>query len=79
MDRLSDSLLEQFTQKTPPVIVAIGYQTNLPFDQNARAYDYRPKVKENPADAGWDRGRAAAARHFASYYRIPSWKTLSAG
>jgi predicted alpha/beta superfamily hydrolase len=67
MDRLSDSLLETFTQKTPPVIVAIGYQTNLPFDQPARAYDYRPKVRRIlPTPDGTD-GRAAAARHFASY------------
>ena len=27
MDRVSDSLLAQLTQKTPPVIVAVGYQT----------------------------------------------------
>ncbi|HBM3289244.1 TPA: alpha/beta hydrolase [Klebsiella michiganensis] len=64
MDRLSDSLLETFTQKTPPVIVAIGYQTNLPFDQPARAYDYRPKVEENPADAGWDRRKRGGSEAF---------------
>ena len=35
MDRVSDSLLAQLTQKTPPVIVAVGYQTTLPFDPAA--------------------------------------------
>ncbi|MDU7822114.1 MAG: alpha/beta hydrolase-fold protein, partial [Klebsiella sp.] len=60
----SGSLLETFTQKTPPVIVAIGYQTNLPFDQPARAYDYRPKVEENPADAGWDRRKSGGSEAF---------------
>ncbi|BBQ77720.1 hypothetical protein WP3W18E01_16880 [Raoultella ornithinolytica] len=46
MDRLSDELLKQLTQKTPPVIVAIGYQTPLPFDTRARAYDYTPAVQQ---------------------------------
>lgn len=40
MDRLPEALLEQLTEHSPPVIVAIGYQTNLPFDLNGRAYDY---------------------------------------
>lgn len=29
MDRLDDELLKQLSEKTPPVIVAVGYQTNL--------------------------------------------------
>ncbi len=44
--------------------MAIGYQTNLPFDQPARAYDYRPKVEENPADAGWDRRKSGGSEAF---------------
>ncbi len=40
MDRLPEALLKQLTEHSPPVIVAIGYQTNLPFDLNGRAYDY---------------------------------------
>ena len=43
MDRLNDDLLKQLAEKSPPVIVAVGYQTNLPFDLNGRAYDYSAK------------------------------------
>ncbi|CAM3606605.1 alpha/beta hydrolase [Klebsiella grimontii] len=64
MDRVSDSLLAQLTQKTPPVIVAVGYQTTLPFDQNARAYDYRPTVKENSADSGRDSRKSGGSEAF---------------
>ncbi len=42
MDRLPETLLKQLADHSPPVIVAIGYQTNLPFDLNGRAYDYTP-------------------------------------
>ncbi|WP_079904661.1 alpha/beta hydrolase, partial [Salmonella enterica] len=42
MDRLPEALLKQLADHSPPVIVAIGYQTNLPFDLNGRAYDYTP-------------------------------------
>jgi len=64
MDRVSDSLLAQLTQKTPPVIVAVGYQTTLPFDQNARAYDNRPTVKENSADSGRDSRKSGGSEAF---------------
>lgn len=64
MDRVSDSLLAQLTQKTPPVIVAVGYQTTLPFDQNARAYDYRPTVKDNSADSGRDSRKSGGSEAF---------------
>ncbi len=37
MDRLPEALLKQLADHSPPVIVAIGYQTNLPFDLNGRA------------------------------------------
>ncbi|MDI5424934.1 homocysteine S-methyltransferase family protein, partial [Salmonella enterica subsp. enterica serovar Kentucky] len=30
MDRLPETLLKQLADHSPPVIVAIGYQTNLP-------------------------------------------------
>lgn len=42
MDKLSEPLLEKLSQHNPPVIVAVGYQTDLPFDLNARTYDYTP-------------------------------------
>lgn len=42
MDRLSDTLLQKMSAKTPPVLVVIGYQTTLPFEPVARTYDYTP-------------------------------------
>ncbi|MGV0239352.1 alpha/beta hydrolase [Klebsiella aerogenes] len=47
MDRLSDELFKQLAEQSPPLIVAVGYQTNLPFDLNGRAYDYTPAVRKN--------------------------------
>lgn len=35
MDKLNDALLQQLSAGSPPVIVAIGYQTTLPFDTAA--------------------------------------------
>ncbi|CAM4058799.1 alpha/beta hydrolase [Klebsiella quasivariicola] len=45
MDKLSDAFLQQLSAGSPPVIVAIGYQTALPFDTAARAWDYTPPLK----------------------------------
>ncbi len=39
MDKLDDAFLQQLFAGSPPVIVAIGYQTALPFDTAARSYD----------------------------------------
>ncbi|CAM3713529.1 alpha/beta hydrolase [Salmonella enterica] len=50
MDRLSEALLKQLADHSPPVIVAIGYQTNLPFDLNGRAYDYTPVLGTGSED-----------------------------
>ena len=36
MDKLNDALLQQLSAGSPPVIVAIGYLTTLPFDTAAR-------------------------------------------
>lgn len=47
MDRLSESFLQKLSQRDPPVLVAVGYQTHLPFDLAARAYDYTPAMQEN--------------------------------
>lgn len=49
MDKLSEPLLKQLSAGTPPVIVAVGYQTALPFDVIARAYDYTPPVPNLPS------------------------------
>jgi len=42
MARLSEDRLRQMTSRTPPVLVAVGYETALPFDVQARALDYTP-------------------------------------
>lgn len=55
MDRLSDDLLQKLSQRDAPVLVAIGYQTDLPFDLTARAYDYTPATQSGPQNL---RGRA---------------------
>lgn len=57
MDRLSELLLKQLAEKSPPVIVAVGYQTNLPFDLNARAYDYTPALEVKSGEAVGKSGR----------------------
>ncbi len=57
MDRFSDPLLKKLSEKNPPVIVVIGYQTDLPFDLPARAYDYTPAVEGNTVQTV--HGRAA--------------------
>lgn len=44
MNHLSDKLLGELSAGTPPVIVAVGYQTDLPFDLYARAWDDTPPV-----------------------------------
>ncbi|MDF7662098.1 alpha/beta hydrolase [Erwiniaceae bacterium L1_54_6] len=68
MDRLSDSLLEKVSAGSPPVLVVIGYQTNLPFDLNARAYDYTPAVTNDNGEPrrdghGRSGGGSLAFRH----------------
>lgn len=41
---LDDSLLAELDSHEPPVIVAVGYATDLRFDTTARAYDYTPPL-----------------------------------
>lgn len=52
MDKLNDAFLQQLSAGSPPVIVAIGYQTTLPFDTAARAWDYTPPLKTHEPRAG---------------------------
>lgn len=42
MSYLNENILKDMNRDDPAVIVAIGYQTNLPFDVVARAQDYTP-------------------------------------
>ncbi|HHX2207520.1 TPA: siderophore esterase IroE [Klebsiella pneumoniae] len=52
MDKLDDAFLQQLFAGSPPVIVAIGYKTALPFDTAARAWDYTPPLKTHEPRAG---------------------------
>ncbi|MDN4625468.1 alpha/beta hydrolase [Erwinia sp. PsM31] len=56
MDRLSERLLQTLSAQNPPVIVAVGYQTTLPFDLAARTYDYTPPDGEKSARPGGRKG-----------------------
>lgn len=42
MSRLNEHLLQSMAGQDAPVLVAIGYETNLPFDSKARSLDYTP-------------------------------------
>ncbi|MCW1877707.1 alpha/beta hydrolase-fold protein [Erwinia sp. INIA-01] len=61
MDKLSDDLLRQLSAVTPPVLVAVGYQTDLPFDQLARAYDYTPAHWRDRQNRGGREGGGSSA------------------
>ena len=37
MSRLNEHLLQGMAEQDAPVLVAIGYETNLPFDSKARS------------------------------------------
>lgn len=59
MDKLSEAFLQKLFAANPPVLVAVGYQTDLPFDLDSRAYDYTP-----PGTARQQlRGRAGGGSH----------------
>ncbi|ARU92908.1 alpha/beta hydrolase [Tatumella citrea] len=51
MDKLSEPLLEKLSQHNPPVIIAVGYQTDLPFDLKGRTYDYTPEAASRDGSA----------------------------
>lgn len=42
MSHLNDPLLKALTENDSPVLVAIGYKTNLPFESASRSLDYTP-------------------------------------
>lgn len=44
MDALDEAQLTELDRRGPPVLVAIGYATDLRFDVVARAYDYTPPL-----------------------------------
>lgn len=53
MARLNDEILKDLSQNSAPVLVAIGYDTNLPFETKSRSLDYTPadetgKIQPDP-------------------------------
>ncbi|KJM65995.1 alpha/beta hydrolase [Pluralibacter gergoviae] len=64
MDRLGDGLLAALAADNPPVIIAVGYQTDLPFELYARAWDDTPPVagSANRSIRGRQGGGAPAFR-----------------
>ena len=58
LSRISETLLKAISDKRPPVLVFIGYNTPLPFDLKARTYDYTPLATEGSANGSpMGRGR----------------------
>ncbi|QNQ22701.1 alpha/beta hydrolase [Kosakonia sp. SMBL-WEM22] len=62
MDKLSEAFLHKLFAANPPVLVAIGYQTDLPFDLDSRAYDYTPAGTETEQLRGRAGGGSTAFR-----------------
>ncbi|WP_238540932.1 alpha/beta hydrolase [Herbaspirillum sp. YR522] len=54
---IDEQQLQQLDAATPPLIVAIGYDTDLRFDVTARAYDYTPPLAAGQVDDEAARGR----------------------
>lgn len=54
---IDEAQLQGLQAGTPPVIVAIGYDTTLRFDVTARAYDYTPPIPPGQLDDEAARGR----------------------
>jgi len=63
MARLSENRLKQLADKRPPMLVAVGYDTRLPFDVEARALDYTPPGGEQ-GDARHERYRGGGSHAF---------------
>ncbi len=57
MAAIDEALLQTLDAAEPPVIVAIGYETDLRFDVAARAYDYTPPFPADQPDEEGMRGR----------------------
>lgn len=62
MDKLSEAFLQKLFAANPPVLVAVGYQTDLPFDLDSRAYDYTPPGTATQQLRGRAGGGSAAFR-----------------
>lgn len=62
MDKLSEAFLQKLFAANPSVLVAVGYQTDLPFDLDSRAYDYTPPGTATQQLRGRAGGGSAAFR-----------------
>lgn len=71
MARLDDKLLQRLNAAHPPVLVAVGYQTPLPFDVSARAWDYTPDAGGAPRIHGHQGGHSQAFRQFLMSQIVP--------
>ncbi len=54
---IDEPQLQALQDGSPPVIVAVGYDTALRFDVAARAYDYTPPIPAGQVDEETSRGR----------------------
>lgn len=63
MAHLSENQLRQLHSGTPPVLVAVGYDTRLPFDVVARSYDYTPPNDAPETDVYQTHGRKGGGSH----------------
>ena len=45
MSHLDDKILKSLAEEDAPVLAAIGYKRNLPFEAEFRALDYTPADK----------------------------------
>lgn len=54
---IDERQLQALDAANPPVIVAVGYDTELRFDVQARAYDYTPPIPAGAVDEEAGRGR----------------------
>lgn len=69
MDRLKEPMLQKLAADDAPVLVAIGYDTPLPFLSNARSVDYTPnrgdgKIEPDPRSPERMSGGSQAFRDF---------------
>ncbi|OTG86336.1 IroE protein [Acinetobacter sp. ANC 4558] len=51
MSHLKEDTLKSLTEQNAPVLVAIGYKTNLPFESTLRSLDYTPAEKASAKPA----------------------------
>jgi predicted alpha/beta superfamily hydrolase len=73
MARLDDALLRRMSAAHPLVLVAVGYQTPLPFDVSSRAWDYTPDPgsESAPRIHGHQGGHSKAFRQLLMSQIIP--------